>query len=34
VCVVHYQRVQHIQNLRTTAVDCWSVWSSALKHVL
>jgi len=23
-----------IQNLQTTAEDCWSVWSSALKHVL
>ena len=34
VCVVRYKHIQHIQNLLTTAVDCWSVWSSALKHVL
>ena len=30
MCLVRYQ---HIENLRTTAVDCWSVQSSALKHV-
>ena len=29
--LVHFQ---HIQNLRTTAVDYWSIWTSALKHVL
>jgi len=31
VCVVRYQ---HIQNLRATAVDCWSIWTCALKRVL
>ena len=32
--VVCYQHMHHIQNLRTTAVDCWSIWTSALKRVL
>ena len=34
VCVVRYQHIQHIQNLLTTAVDCGSIWTSALKRVL
>ena len=34
MCVVRYQHIHHIQNLRTTAVDCWSIWTSAVKHVL
>ena len=34
VCVVRYQHIEHMQNLQTTAVDCWSIWTSALKYVL